>query len=209
MSVRLGEIDVTEHPLPDLHALQHEMRRQGRISYVKIRGVPAPILTHYEDVMEAYRDEESFPAPAAYSVIAGPVMGKTIQCMTGEEHRLHRELVRSAFKPSIAKDYVPTIFSSIAHEIVDRFVGRGRNPAGMRHPCAVPSPSRDRVTVCGWVPYGRSSGCCAGWVPGPIRRRRQRARGSVRSRSSPRHPETDRSHFGSTPLSVPLPSGAT
>jgi cytochrome P450 len=77
-------------------------------------------------VMEAYRDEENFPSAAAYQVIAGPVMGHTIQCMTGEEHRLHRELVRSAFKPSVARDYVPTVFVGVAHEIIDRFIDRGR-----------------------------------------------------------------------------------
>ncbi|MBW2422167.1 MAG: hypothetical protein JRH19_26785 [Deltaproteobacteria bacterium] len=40
-------------------------------------------MTHYEDVISAYRDEETFPSRAAYSEIAGPVMGHTIQCMTG------------------------------------------------------------------------------------------------------------------------------
>ncbi len=123
---RIAEMDIALQALPDLHELTHDIRRRGRMSTVKIFGAPAPILTHYEDVIAAYRDEETFPAQAAYSVIAGPVMGRTIQCMTGEEHRRHRALVRSAFKPSIARDYVPTVFSSAAHAIIDRFAGEGR-----------------------------------------------------------------------------------
>ena len=120
------DLDVTQDALPDLHDRTRQMREEGRLSFARIQGVPAPILTHYDDVMEAYRDEENFPSAAAYEVIAGPVMGKTIQCMTGEEHRLHRELVRSAFKPSVARDYVPTIFAEVAEDLVDDFVGQGR-----------------------------------------------------------------------------------
>lgn len=123
---QIAEMDIALQTIPDLHELQHGIRRRGRMSTIKIFGMPAPILTHYEDVIAAYRDEETFPAKAAYSVIAGPVMGHTIQCMTGEEHRLHRSLVRSAFKPSVAKDYAPTVFSNAAHSIIDRFIGDGR-----------------------------------------------------------------------------------
>jgi cytochrome P450 len=125
-SSRIAEMDIALQPLPDLHQLTHEIRNRGRMSMVKIFGAPAAILTHYEDVIAAYRDEETFPAKAAYSVIAGPVMGHTIQCMSGEEHRLHRALVRSAFKPSVARDYVPTVFASAAHRIIDRFADRGQ-----------------------------------------------------------------------------------
>lgn len=125
-SERIAEMDIALHTLPDLHELTREIRSRGRMATVKIFGAPATLLTHYEDVLAAYRDEETFPARAAYSVIAGPVMGHTIQCMTGEEHRLHRALVRSAFKPSVARDYVPTVFASSAHEIIDGFAASGR-----------------------------------------------------------------------------------
>jgi cytochrome P450 len=125
-SSRIAEMDIALQPLADLHQLTHEIRKRGRMSMVKIFGAPAAILTHYEDVMAAYRDEETFPAKAAYSVIAGPVMGHTIQCMSGGEHRLHRALVRSAFKPSVARDYVPTVFASAAHSIIDRIADRGQ-----------------------------------------------------------------------------------
>ena len=124
-SERLAQIDTAADSLPDLHALTHELRRRERVSPVKLYGAPASLLTHYEDVVAAYRDEETFPAPAAYSVIAGPVMGHTIQCMTGREHKLHRALVRSSFKPSVARQFVPTVFSESAHGIIDHFVDQG------------------------------------------------------------------------------------
>ena len=126
MQPHVHDLDVTNDPMPDLHDRTREFREAGRVSYVRIGGVPAPLLTHYEDVMEAYRAEDLFPSAAAYKVIAGPVMGHTIQCMQGDEHRRHRELVRSAFKPSVARDYVPTIFAEVAHELVDRFIANGR-----------------------------------------------------------------------------------
>ncbi len=126
MSDPMTDIDIALDSVPDLHQRQHASRKAGRMTAVKIHGAPAPLLTHYEDVIAAYRDEETFPAHAAYDVIAGPVMGRTIQCMTGEEHRVHRALVRSAFKPSVAQEYASTIFASAAHELIDQFIGRGQ-----------------------------------------------------------------------------------
>ncbi len=120
------EFDTTLDPIPDLHSRTRRMRQRERLSKVKTHGIPATMFTHYDDVIAAYRDEETFPAPAVYKIIAGPVMGHTIQCMTGPEHKRHRALVRSAFKPSIARDYVPTVFSDAAHSIIDRFAGEGR-----------------------------------------------------------------------------------
>ncbi|MCP5041210.1 MAG: cytochrome P450 [bacterium] len=120
-----AEIDTALDRLPNLHTLTRQMRRRERLSSLKFYGAPATLLTHYEDVIAAYRDEETFPAPAVYEVLARPVMGHTIQCMTGEEHKLHRTLVRSAFKPSIAREYVSGLFSSAAHAIIDRIAHQG------------------------------------------------------------------------------------
>ncbi|MDP6981200.1 MAG: cytochrome P450 [Myxococcota bacterium] len=122
---RIAEIDTALDPLPDLHDLTREMRSEGRLSTVKMFGAPTSLITHYDDVIAAYRDEETFPAPAAYKVIAGPVMGHTIQCMTGREHKLHRALVRSSFKPSIAREFVGTVFANSANSIIDRIADQG------------------------------------------------------------------------------------
>ena len=121
----LSRIDFALNPLPDLHEVLRELRRTGRVAQVRFFGKPNLLLTRYDDVMAAYRDEETFPSPAAYDLIARPVMGKTIQCMTGEEHTVHRALVRTAFKPAVVAGYRKAIVEPHAHALIDRFAARG------------------------------------------------------------------------------------
>ena len=59
---RLAEMDVVLDPHPDLHDVTRALRSRGRQSTVKVFGAPATLLARYEDVMAAYRDEETFSA---------------------------------------------------------------------------------------------------------------------------------------------------
>jgi cytochrome P450 len=52
-------------------------------------------------------------------------MGKTIQCMAGDEHRRNRSLVSSAFRPRLMQDFVEAFLTPVAHQLVDAFAGRG------------------------------------------------------------------------------------
>ena len=77
------------------------LRRDRPVALVPFHGGSAYLLTRYEDVEEAFRDETTFPAQAAYTLHSEPVMGRTLQCMTGAEHTRNRALVSPARGTSI------------------------------------------------------------------------------------------------------------
>ncbi len=52
-------------------------------------------------------------------------MGKTIQCMSGGQHRVNRLLVSPAFLPSRVKAYIESLIEPIAHELIDGFAESG------------------------------------------------------------------------------------
>ena len=56
-----------------------------------------------------------------YSLNAGPVMGRTLQCMEGEEHLSNRALVSSAFRPKVMARSVESLLEPVARELSDRF----------------------------------------------------------------------------------------
>jgi len=51
-------------------------------------------------------------------------MGKTLQTMSGEEHRINRALVNPLFTPAKVRAYVEGLMEPIAHELCDRMEGK-------------------------------------------------------------------------------------
>ena len=76
------------------------------------------------DVRAAMADDDSFPSSAAYLRHSGPVMGRTIQCMGGDEHRRNRGLVSAAFRPRLMQEFVEAFLTPVAHELVDEMIER-------------------------------------------------------------------------------------
>ena len=101
------------------------LRRDRPVALVPFHGGSAYLLTRYEDVEEAFRDETTFPAQAAYTLHSEPVMGRTLQCMTGAEHTRNRALVSPAFRSRLMPGYVEPILAPVAHDLVDRIAARG------------------------------------------------------------------------------------
>lgn len=120
-----AEIDFASDPIPNLHEILKDLRGRHRIAPVTYHGQVAYLITGYDDLYAAFSDEETFPSAAAYVRHSGPVMGKTIQCMGGEEHRRNRALVSKAFRPRLMAEYVESFLTEEAHLIVDRFSERG------------------------------------------------------------------------------------
>ena len=101
------------------------LRRDKPVALVPFHGGSAYLLTRHADVEEAFRDEATFPAQAAYTLHSEPVMGRTLQCMTGDEHTRNRALVSPAFRARLMPGYVEPILAPVAHELVDRVAERG------------------------------------------------------------------------------------
>ena len=68
-------------------------------------GGTAWLILRHEDVGRAFRDPQQFPAAAANLRYSLPVQGRTLLCMEGEEHRIHRALVAEAFQPQAVQEH--------------------------------------------------------------------------------------------------------
>lgn len=119
------QIDFATDDLPDLHGVFRELRARAPYAKAKYHGMPAVILLTDELVTAAFKDDETFPAAAMYNLTVGPAMGKTIQCMSGQEHRTKRALVSGAFRSALIKAYTTELLEPIAHRLVDNFAANG------------------------------------------------------------------------------------
>ncbi|TMS52134.1 cytochrome P450 [Mycobacterium sp. DBP42] len=110
----------TDH-LTDFHGVLRSLRANGAYAPALFHGMPAFIILANELVGAAFKDEETFPAKALYGLMTEPVMGKTLQCMTGDEHRMNRALVSPEFRRALMKTYSAELLEPIAHNLVDGF----------------------------------------------------------------------------------------
>lgn len=119
------EIDVLLDDLPDVAGTQHEMRAHGPAVWARGFGEPALLLLTHELVNAAFRDEDTFPAAAFYGTTVTDVLGRNLQCMYGDEHRLNRALVSPAFRQRLMPGLVAPLLEPVAHELIDRFEAQG------------------------------------------------------------------------------------
>ena len=118
-------IDWAVDEQPDLVERLHAMRAEKPYAWIRLFGQPAVIFLTFELVDAAFRDEETFPSQAFYDSTVTEIMGRTIQCMYGPEHRTNRALVSPAFRSRLMPGYVKPLLEPAAHALVDRFVDRG------------------------------------------------------------------------------------
>ena len=120
------EIDVLLDDLPDVAGTLHDLRSRKPALWARGFGEPALLLLTHELVNAAFRDEDTFPAAAFYGTTVTEVLGRNLQCMHGEEHRLNRALVSPAFRQRLMPGLVQPLLEPVAHELVDRFEPEGR-----------------------------------------------------------------------------------
>ncbi len=124
-AVLLPEIDFAHAELPNLHEVLGALRAHGPVVPVRFHGELTWLILGYDELTAAFADDETFPSKAIYERIAMPVMGKTIQCMAGDEHRRNRALVSHAFRPAVMRRTVESSLVPLAHALLDRFAARG------------------------------------------------------------------------------------
>ena len=96
--VEYPEINSPMDAVPNLHEVLADLRERHAVAPIRYRGDIAPVdhaLRRREPGATSH--DESFPSAAAYARHTEPVMGRTIQCMAGDEHRRNRGLVRRPF----------------------------------------------------------------------------------------------------------------
>lgn len=111
--------------VPDLDDRLSELRQRRPAAWVRCFGRPCLMLSTHELVSAAFRDEATFPSAAFYGEVVTPVMGRTLQTMYGQEHRVNRALVSPAFRQRLMPGYVRPLLEPAAHDLIDRFARRG------------------------------------------------------------------------------------
>lgn len=120
-------VDLGLEPLPgdELHVLMSELREQRRLTPVKFVGGDALLITRFEDVHDAFADNERLPGGAFYVQGIEPVVGRTFISMDGREHDLYRKLTTAAFRSRAVARFDDDALAPLTNEIVDRFVDWG------------------------------------------------------------------------------------
>jgi len=109
----------------DLHQRLAALRERDGAAWVRSFGRPAVMFTSYDLVNAAFKDEETFPSKAFYAQVVTDVLGYNIQCMYGDEHRRNRALASPTFRQRIVQEIITPLLEPVAHELIDRFEGRG------------------------------------------------------------------------------------
>lgn len=120
-SVLDTEIDFLLDDLPDVAGTLRELRDETPALWGRAFGEPALVLLSYDLVQAAFRDEGTFPSAAFYGEVVTEVLGRNLQCMQGEEHRLNRALVSPAFRQRLMPGLIEPLLQPVAHELLDRF----------------------------------------------------------------------------------------
>lgn len=119
------EVDVILEDLPDVAGTIAEFRAQKPAMWGRAFGAPTLLLLSHELVHAAFMAEDTFPSAAFYGNVVTDVLGRNLQCMQGDEHRINRALVSPAFRQRLMPGLVEPLLEPVAHELIDRFEPRG------------------------------------------------------------------------------------
>jgi cytochrome P450 len=120
-----SELDVSVDDVDDLHGILRELQARKAAVWARAFGQPAFVILSHELVQAAFKDEETFPSAEFYGNVVTDVMGRNLQCMAGDEHRVNRALVSPAFRQRLMPGLVEPLLEPVAHELIDRFEPRG------------------------------------------------------------------------------------
>ena len=102
-----------------------EARRRSPVAHVDHFGAKVFMAYAFDEAEEVLARPETFS-----SRINGRWMrvflGRTIMEMDGREHITHRGLISRAFRPKAVRRWEEELIAPTAHELIDRFEGRGR-----------------------------------------------------------------------------------
>jgi cytochrome P450 len=112
-------------PVRDPYPVYARLRAEEPVKAVRGLDQRLYLVTRYEDVREALRDDATFSNRSNARGIS-LVMGRTIVEMDGREHLRHRGLITPALAPRALKGDFPELVAAIAHDLIDAFAAQGR-----------------------------------------------------------------------------------
>jgi cytochrome P450 len=119
------EIDFILDDLRVVAGTLREFRSQKPAIWGRACGAPTLMLLSHELVHAAFMDEDTFPSAAFYGNVVTDVLGRNLQCMYGDEHRINRALVSPAFRQRLMPGLVEPLLEPVAHELLDRIETHG------------------------------------------------------------------------------------
>ena len=119
--------DIGTDPLPgdELHRLHAELRARGALVPVPFFGTTAVLVTRFEDVREAFRDDASLPGGPTYRQTVERIVGRTFISMDDREHHLYRKLAMPAFQSGAIARFNEGELVALVHELLDRVAPHG------------------------------------------------------------------------------------
>jgi cytochrome P450 len=114
--------DGSDEAGPDIYDYWAECRRDRPVGRFA-PGSDIWLVTRYVDVERVLRDPARFRSRVNADTM-GPVMGKMLVAMDGDEHRRYRNLVAHAFRPSALARWEDELITPAIHQLIDELVGR-------------------------------------------------------------------------------------
>jgi cytochrome P450 len=116
----------------------HERLREGRgrhrvmwgnpfteVSTSQTLGTEGITVLAYDECRGVLTDADTFSSKI-YDQVMGPVMGRTLLELEGDEHRASRALVSPSFRAKLLERWRSELVQVVVHELIDRFAPRGR-----------------------------------------------------------------------------------
>ncbi|MBJ22259.1 MAG: cytochrome P450 [bacterium] len=120
----LPDVDFAHAEAPNLHELLDEIRQLGPVVPVQYHGEATLMINSHAELRQAFSDEEHFSSRAAYRIHSEPSMGRTLQVMEAEEHRVSRLLAARPFLPGQVRSYVEGCITEEATRRLDALEGK-------------------------------------------------------------------------------------
>ena len=117
-------IDFFRDEVTNLHELVENTRQLGTVVPVIYAGSRNWLINDYDTVKAAFSDEEHFASEAFYKFASQPMQGRTLQVMSGEEHRINRLMVSRSFFPRPVSEIIQPIIVAEANRFLDRIEGQ-------------------------------------------------------------------------------------
>lgn len=115
----------TRLPGEALHLELARLRRTHRLAPVDFGGILMHLVTRFDDLDAAFRDDEGLPAGPTYAMTVEPCQGVTFESLDGPEHHTLRDLTTRSLRRRPVERYARSGLGELCDTVIDRFADRG------------------------------------------------------------------------------------
>ncbi len=107
------------------HREMARLRAAHRLPLVRFSGALMPLITRYDDLDAAFRNDAELPAGPTYAASIEPCQGVTFESVDGPEHTALRQLTTRGLRAGPVARFAESRMPALAHQVIDAFAGRG------------------------------------------------------------------------------------